>query len=189
MRIRGCAIGLLHVLLGAMLCSSNLLLGQCSVPIDQKAPPKGVVDVSLDKTTIKVGETPLVTFRITNRGSIPFYIPRTIEDFDFHGGFQALVTGPADAKWSATGGTVDHFHYIDVAKEAEESWILLWPCDFYGGTRPLGTVPMSRGTYTIVARRNAPRLAEDLREKLHNTLKYPVLLDSIESGPIHLSVK
>jgi len=166
----------------------QVLLGQCSLPIDEKAAPQAVVDVSLDKETVRLGEAPLVTFRITNRGSVPFYIPKTIDDFDFHGGFQALVSGPPDTRWKSTGGALDHFRYIDVAKEIEESWILLWPCDFYGGTRRLATVPMSPGTYTIVGRRNPPRLGDDLKEKLRTGLKFPMLLDVIESQPIRLRV-
>ncbi|HTY85591.1 MAG TPA: hypothetical protein VMB19_15330 [Silvibacterium sp.] len=180
--------GLLLTLLCVTFLSPDFLVGQCSTPIDKEAAPKAVVEVSLDKASIHVGETPLITFRITNRGSVPFYVPRAIEDFDFHGGFKAIVTGPPNARWNSTGGAVDHFHYIDVAKEIEESWVLLWPCDFYGGARPLATVPMSPGTYTVVGRRNPPRLGDDLKAKLRSTLRFPVLLDALESQPISLRV-
>lgn len=180
---------LLLLLWCTVLLDSRWLFGQCSLPIDETAAPKAVVEVSLDKETVQVGETPLITFRIKNDGSVPFYVPKTIEDFDFHGGFQTLVTGPPDAKAKSTGGAIDHFHYTDIAKEIEESWILLWPCDFYGGTRRLATVPMSPGTYSVVARRNPPRLANDLREKLRVTLKFPVLLDIVESQPVRLRIK
>jgi hypothetical protein len=158
------------------------------LPTDLKAPLKAVVKVSLDNAKIHIGDTPLITFQITNQGSVPFYVPKTIENLDFRGGFQALVTGPPEAKFKSHGGVADVTQYIDVAKEIEESWILLWPCDFYGGTRRLATVPMSPGTYTIVGRRNPPRLGDDLKEKLRSTLRFPVLLDAVESQPVRLRV-
>jgi len=181
--------GLFVVLWSVVLWDPHVLLGQCSLPIDEKAAPQAVVDVSLDRETVRPGEAPLVTFRITNRGFVPFYIPKTIETFDFRGGFQAIVTGPPHAKMRQSGGAADHFHYVDVAKEIGESWILLWPCDFYGGTRRLSAVPMSPGSYAIVGRRNPPRLGDNLKEKLRTTLKFPVLLDAIESQPIRLEVR
>jgi len=170
------------------LCTLSLLHGQCSLPIDQSSPIKAEVAISLDKESVHVGDTPLITFRITNRGSVPFYIPKTIEAFDFRGGFEALVTGPPKAKYESRGGVVDPMRSIDVAKEVSESWILLWPCDFYGGTRRLATVPMSAGVFEIVGRRIPPALGTDSREKLRTTLKFPALLDAVESQPIRLRV-
>jgi hypothetical protein len=168
--------------------SPTPLLGQAATAAGQNAPLNGVIDVSLNKTEVRVGETALITFRITNRGSGPFYIPKTIEESDNYGGFQAVVTGPPGGKWSSRVQVGERWRYVDVVKEVEESWILLWPGDFYGGTRPLATVPMSPGTYTVVGRRNPPRVTDELREQLHTALKFPVLLDSVDSKPIYLKV-
>lgn len=170
-------------------CGLHSMMGQVTNPVNDRKSLNAEVEISLNKTTVRVGETPLITFKITNRGSIPFYIPKTIQDVDFRGGFQALVSGPPQAKWRSTGGAADNFGPVDVAKEIEESWILLSPGDFYGGTRPLNTVPLSPGTYKVVGRRNPPRLSEDLKEKIRSGLKFLVLLDDIESTPLYFRVE
>jgi hypothetical protein len=79
-------------------------------------------------------------------------------------------------------------YHPDILKEVEDSWILLQPGQFYGGTVPLNTIPGSPGTWTIIARRNPPRVTGELQEKMHKSLKFPVLLDKVDSKPIYLEV-
>jgi hypothetical protein len=72
----------------------------------KEAPPKAVVEVSLTKRTIHVCDRTkprecdwgTATFRIANCGSFPFYIPKTIRNVEWHGGFEDIVSGPFDAK-------------------------------------------------------------------------------------------
>ena len=162
----------------------------CSSTVQKQAPPKAVVEISLNKARIHIGERPLVTFRITNCGSFPFYIPKTIEDVEWHGGFQDILNWPANAEAVHTGRAADFGpdYHPEIVKEVEESWILLKPGDFYGGTVRLNTVPKSPGTWTIVGRRNPPRIPDEVRERLRTNLKFPVLLDAVESKPIYLRV-
>ena len=72
--------------------------------------------------------------------------------------------------------------------EDTKRWIILFPGDFYGGTRALKTTPMFPGTYKIVAKREPPRLTEDAKEKFRKSLEYPVLLDTVESRPAYIRV-
>jgi hypothetical protein len=132
----------------------------------------------------------LVTFRITNCGSFPFYIPKTIRNVESHGGFDDIVTGPPNAKAQHAVGVADYApdYHPDVLKEIKESWILLMPGEFYGGTVPLSTAPMAPGTWKVVGRRSPPRVTDELRGQLPTALKFPVLLDSVDSAPIYFSV-
>lgn len=161
----------------------------CAATVWKEAPSKAVVDVSLNKTKIHIGEWPWVTFRITNCGSLPFYIPKTIQNFEWHGGFEDIVTGPLNAKAQHSGGAADDFGYHpDVLKEIKESWILLMPGQFYGGTVRLNTAPMSKGTWKVVGRRSPPRVTDELREQLRTALKFPVLFEPVDSNPVYFKV-
>lgn len=164
----------------------------------EEAPPKAVVEISLAKTRIRACEKTgtrecewgAATFRITNCGSFPFYIPKTISDVDWHGGFEDIVSGPSAAGALHRSEAADYApdYRPDVLKEIQESWLLLMPGDFYGGTVRLHTAPLSPGTYKVIGRRNPPILADELRGKLAAALKFPVLLEPINSEPVYLKV-
>ena len=165
----------------------------------KEAPPKAVVEISLtekkihacDQAKPRECEWPAAaTFRITNCGSFPFYIPKTIGNVEWHGGFEDIVSGPFDAKVLHRGEAADYGpdYHPDVLKEIKESWILLMPGDFYGGTMPLHTAPASPGTYKVVGRRCPPRLTDELRSQLASALKFPVLLENVDSQPVYLKV-
>ena len=79
-------------------------------------------------------------------------------------------------------------YHPDVLKEIQESWILLMPGDFYGGTVRLHTAPATPGTYKVVGRRCPPRLSDELRRQLAAALKFPVLLEPVDSEPVYLKV-
>ncbi len=176
------------LLVSSNLPSSAALNAPCT-PLDWKeAPPNAVVDVSLNQTKIRLGEWAWVTFRITNCGSFPFYIAKTIQNVEWHGGFEDIVTGPPDGKAHHSVAAADYGpdYHPDVLKEIQESWILLMPGQFYGGTVRLNTAPTSRGTWKVVGRRSPPRVTDELRDKLRTALKYPVLFDPVDSKPIYL---
>jgi hypothetical protein len=137
-----------------------------------------------------MGEWGWITFRITNCGSFPFYIPHTIQNFEWHDGFEDIVTGPPNAKaqHSVAAGDYGPDYRPDVLKEIKESRILLMPGQFYGGTVRLNTAPMSPGTWTVVGRRSPPRLTDELRAQLSTALKFPVLLEPVDSKPVYLKV-
>jgi hypothetical protein len=63
------------------------------------------------------------------------------------------------------------------------------PGDFYGGTWSLHTAPVSPGTYKVVGRRCPPRLSDELRGQLASALKFPVLLEDVDSQPVFLKVE
>src|SRR5450755_1320057 len=165
----------------------------------KKAPPKAAVEVSLSKKTIHVCdkakprecEWGTATFRIANCGSFPFYIPKTIRNVEWHGGFEDIVSGPSDAKGALRSNEAADYgpdYHPDVLKEIQESWILLMPGDFFGGTMPLHTAPVAPGTYKVVGRRCPPRIADEIRGQLTSALKFPVLLENVESQPVYLKV-
>jgi len=164
----------------------------------KESPPKALVEISLTKKTIhacdktkpRECEFAKATFRITNCGSFPFYIPKTIGNIEAHGGFQDIfVSGPLEGALHA-GEAVDVGigYHPDVLKEIQESWILLMPGDFYGGEWGLHTGPVSPGTYKVVGRRCPPRLSDELRGQLASALKFPVLLEDVDSQPVFLKV-
>jgi hypothetical protein len=162
----------------------------CAATVWKKAPPKAVVDVSLSKKKIHTGEWAVVTFPITNCGSFPFYIPKTIQNVEWHGGFEDIVTGPPNAKGQHSVAAADYGpdYHPDVLKEVKDSWILLMPGEFYGGTVRLNTAPETPGTWKVVARRSPPRVTDELREQLRRELKFPVLFEPIDSNPAYLKV-
>ncbi|HYA64539.1 MAG TPA: hypothetical protein VED66_15150 [Candidatus Sulfotelmatobacter sp.] len=133
----------------------------------------------------------MATFRITNCGSRPFYIPKTIRNIEWHGGFTDSVSGPFDAKGAVSRGEAADYgpgYEPDVLKEIKESWLLLMPGDFYGGTMRLHTAPLSPGTYKVVGHRCPPRLTDEVRGQLASALKFPVLLEDVDSQPVYLKV-
>ena len=144
-----------------------------------------------DKTKPKECVWAKATFRITNCGSSPFYIPKTVKDIEWHGGFEDIVSGPSDAEpalHTVEAGDYGPDYHPDILKEIKESWLLLMPGDFYGGTMRLHTAPVSRGTYKIVGRRTPPRLSDQLRGQLASALKFPVLMENVDSDPVYLKV-
>jgi len=101
------------------------------------------------------------------------------------------VSGPFDAKGALHSNAAADYgpdYHPDVLKEIQESWILLMPGEFYGGTTDLHTAPVSPGTYKVVGRRCPPRLTEELRSQLTTALKFPVLLENVDSQPVYLKV-
>jgi hypothetical protein len=166
----------------------------------KKAPPKAVVDISLTKKKIHACEKTkpreceweaAATFRITNCGSFPFYIAKTVSNDEWHGGFEDIMSGPFGvASALHTGGAADYGpdYHPDVLKEIKDSWILLMPGAFYGGTMTLHTAPFSPGTYKIIGRRCPPRLTHELRSQLASALGFPVLLEDVDSQPVYLKV-
>lgn len=165
----------------------------------KKAPPRAEVEISLPKKTFhacdksrpRECEWAKATFRITNCGSFPFYIPKSIDNLEWHGGFEDIVSGPFDLQGALhTGGAADYGpdYHPDVLKEIQESWILLMPGEFYGGTLYLHTAPLSPGIYKVVGRRCPPRLSDELRVQLDSVLKFPVLLENVDSQPVYLKV-
>jgi len=163
----------------------------------KEAPPKALVEISLTKKTIhtcdkakpRECEWGKATFRITNCGSFPFYIPRTIMNVEWHGGFEDIMSGPFHANDFLHGVEAADYgpgYHPDVLKEIQESWLLLRPGDFYGGTVRLHTAPLSPGTYKVVGRRCPPRLTDG--GQLASALKFPVLLENVDSPPVYLKV-
>jgi hypothetical protein len=166
----------------------------------KEAAPKALVDISLTKKKVHVCDktkprecewAAAATFRITNCGSFPFYIAKTIANVEWHGGFEDIVSGPFGTAGALhTGGAGDYGpdYHPDVLREIKESWILLMPGDFYGGTMRLHTAPLSPGTYKVIGRRCPPRLTYELRSQLASALKFPVLLENVDSQPVYLKV-
>jgi hypothetical protein len=162
----------------------------CASTIWKQSPPNAVVDIALNKTTIRRSEWPFATMRITNCGTFPFYVPTTIQDWDWHGGFQDIVTGPPNSKLQHSVAAEDYGpdYHPDVVQEVRESWILLMPGQFYGGTVRLNTAPGSLGIWKVVARRNPPRVSDELKQRFEKELKFPVLLEPVDSKPVYLKV-
>jgi hypothetical protein len=156
----------------------------------ERVPFKAEVQIFTSTGKSSLAEKIRVTFQIKNTGSTPFYIPQRVDDLDTYGGFAAIISGPADAKLLERKGAVDFppGKRRNIVKEVEESWLLLFPGDFYGGVRTLHTTILSPGTYRIVARRNPPRLTEEEKERVRTELKFPVLLEPIDSKPASLVV-
>jgi len=109
---------------------------------------------------------------------------------EWHGGFEDIVTGsfgrngPLREQGSADYGADYH---PDVPKEIQESWILLMPGEFYGGTMALRTAPTAPGVYKVIGRRVPPQLSDDIKANL-SSLKFPVLLEPVDSEPLYLKV-
>jgi hypothetical protein len=192
---------LLSLLLSCGLSTVGSAQSQPCVPTGpwKKAPPKAAVEISLPKKTIhacdktkpRECEWAKATFRITNCGSFPFYIPKTVSNVEWHGGFEDIVSGPFDARGALHHNEAADYgpdYHPDVLKEIQESWILLMPGEFYGGTVDLRTAPVSPGTYKVVGRRCPPRLTDELRGQLGTALKFPVLLGNVDSQPVYLKV-
>jgi hypothetical protein len=177
--------------LGGISANSNAQIKHCATATWKEVPPKAVVEISLKKTKIHIREWGSATFRIKNCGSYPFYIPKTIGNVEWHGGFEDTITGPFDAKGvlrMVEAADYGPDYHPNVLKEIQESWILLMPGDFYGGTVQLHTAPLSPGTYKVVGRRCPPRLSDELRRQLFASLKFPVLLEPVDSKPVYLKV-
>ena len=163
----------------------------------KEAPPKAVVEIALSKKTIHACdhskpsecEFAAATFRITNCGSFPFYIPQAIGNVEWHGGFEDIVSGSLEGALHTTeAADYGADYHPDVLKEIKESWILLMPGDFYGGTLDLHTAPAAPGTYKVVGRRCPPRLSDEERGRLATALKFPVLLENVDSQPVYFKV-
>ena len=119
-----------------------------------------------------------------------FIFLREWKILDTYGGFAAIISGPVDAKLLERKGAVDFppGERRNIVKEVEQTWLLLFPGDFYGGVRPLHTTILSSGTYRIVARRNPPRLTAEEKERVRTELRFPVLLEPVDSKPVFLVV-
>jgi hypothetical protein len=153
--------------------------------------PVAKVRLTLNRQRCRVGTPIAVRFEIENTGSVPFYIPPVVEDMGSLGGFYVQVTSPPGTKAQRSvvaGDPIPGFHR-DIVTDARQKWIVLRPGDFYGATRELNTfVPLSPGRFEIVVRHSAPRLSAGEEQQLRGELKFPVLLDALESAPVYLEV-
>ena len=135
----------------------------------------------------RVGEVLKVTVQIKNVGTVPFYVTRAIQMFDYHGGFEVMVTPPPGARMQGGAAAGDYFGKVDITKETQD-FVLLIPGAMYGGTIPVIPVPYSPGTYKIHAKRVPPLIPESTKEKLLSTLRFPFLFDTVESKSISIAV-
>src|SRR5882672_8617743 len=103
------------------------------------------------------------------------------------GGFEVLESVPPGARAIHTvraGDPGPGGWQRDYLKEAREGWIVLHPGEFYGGRVPLRSfLPLSTGRYKLVAKWHPPSLTEKDKEQLRSGLKFPPILDAIESPP------
>ena len=135
----------------------------------------------------RVGEVIKVIAQVKNVGSIPFYVTRAIQMFDYHGGFELVVTPPPGAKVQGGAAAGDYFGKADITKETQDL-VLLVPGAIYGGTISMIAVPNSPGTYKLQAKRVPPLIPDTVKEELRSTLKFPMLLDTVESNSISIIV-
>ena len=171
---------------GLMLSKS---IGQSRTDVGDQTSPKAEINLSVTPSKCKVKTPVSVSFQIKNIGSVPFYIPPFIEDVG-RGGFDVTVALPPGGKATKIVRAADYGpgDTSDILQEAAK-WIVLRPGEFYGATRPLASfVKVSSGRIRIVVRRNPPRLSDEDKARLGDGLKFPVLLDMIESAPVVLDV-
>src|SRR5437588_7826266 len=148
-------------------------IGQSRTDVGDQTSPKAEINVSVTPSKCKVGTLISVSFQIKNIGSVPFYIPPFIEDIG-RGGFDVTVALPPDGKAIKIGRATDYGpgDTSDILQEAAK-WIVLRPGDFYGATRPLASfVKVSSGRFRIVVRRNPPRLSDEDKARLRESLKF-----------------
>ena len=152
--------------------------------------PKAEITVSLMPSKCKLGGPVNVRFKIVNTGMVPFYIPPIIEKFG-RSGFDVEVIPPPSSKGImkvVTAGDPGAGPEFNIQEEAAR-WIVLRPGDFYGSTQPVDKVLLpSAGKYKVVVRHTPPRLSEVDKARLKETLKFPVLLDTIDSEPVVLEI-
>ena len=177
------AVALVFLILATQ--SATEMCGQ-SADASEGTAPQAEVLVSCAKRS-RVGERPTLTIQIKNVGKRPFYITRAIEAFDYHGGFQVVVTPPAGARMVHSVAAGDYFGRVDIMKEAQD-FILLVPNAMYGGTITSLDQPLSPGTYRISVRRVPLLISDGMKEKLRTGLKFPVLLNTVEAAPISWKV-
>jgi len=168
------------------------LHGQSVADSGNEGPTKARIQFSTKAKQTRVGDLIYATFQIENVGTQPFYIAPTVRDLDDgNGGFDAVLTGTLGAQMVSMGGGGPSFprgYHRDIVTVVREHWILLFPGDFYGGTGPLRTIPMSAGTYKIVAKRTPPRMTEEEKERLRMELRFPAFMDTLELPPVSLEV-
>ena len=180
--------GWVIVLCFGVLCPE--LRSQVDPADGNQALPRAEVTVSLTPTKCKLGTPVSVRFQISNTGSVPFYIPPIVDNFG-RGGFDVQVTPPLGSNGvtrivrAADPGPGSGF---DAVQEAAR-WIILRPGDFYGATRPLSNILLpSAGRFTVTVRHRTPRLNDEDKARLRETLKFPVFVDPIESAPAVLDI-
>lgn len=174
------------VLTSLIVCRPGYLPGQ-SQQTSEAVSPKAEVIMSV-RSRNRVGERLTVTLQIKNVGKTPFYIAKALECFDYHGGFDVVVTPPAGGRMQGGAAAGDFFGKLDIIKEAQNSSLLLMPGEKYGGTITSMAVPLSPGTYRIVGRHVPLAVTESGRDKLRTALKFPMLFDIVESKPQSVSV-
>jgi hypothetical protein len=158
--------------------------------VGDQTSPKAEIDVSTVPTKCKVGQPVYVHFQITNTGSIPFYIPPIIDDFGLLGGFGFQVLPPPGQKFLGSARAADWGPgpQRDILQVAA-NWIILRHGDFYGATRPVNEILLpSPGKYRIVVWHHPPILSDAEKVQLRENLKFPVLLDTIESKSAVLEI-
>jgi hypothetical protein len=164
------------------------LHGQSVASSERDRPTTAKIQFSTKAKVSRVGDLIYAAFQIENVGTQPFYITPTVNDLDDgNGGFDAVLTGPPGAQMISVGAGAPSSppgYHRDIVTVVREHWVLLFPGDFYGGTGPLRTIPKSSGTYKIVAKRTPPRMTEEEKERLRMELKFPVLMDTLESPPV-----
>jgi hypothetical protein len=174
------------VLVSFAVFTPSFLPGQ-SQQIPETASPKAELIMSV-RPSNRVGKRLTVTLQIKNVGKTPFYITKALESYDYHGGFDVVVTPPSGARMQGGAAAGDSFGKVDIIKEAQNSSLLLMPGEMYGGTITSMAVPLSPGTYRILGRHAPLAVTEDVRDKLRTALKFPMLFDIIESKPQSVSV-
>jgi hypothetical protein len=176
----------LFVLISVAVCTPSGLPGQ-SPQVSEAVSPKAELVMSV-RPRNRVGEGLTVTLEIKNVGKTPFYVAKALECFDYHGGFDVVITPPAGARIQGGAAAGDFFGKRDIIKEAQDASLLLMPGEMYGGTITSMAVPLSPGKYRIVGRHIPLLVTESAKEKLRAALKFPMLFDLVESKPQSVTV-
>jgi hypothetical protein len=173
-----------------LVCCCGALLPQSSpTHVSGQASVKAQIDASVTPRKCKLGEPASIHFQIANVGSVPFYVPSIIDGYG-RGGFDIEVFPPPGHPMIKTSRALDpgpgtKFNII----EESARWIVLRPGDFYGATRRLNKVLLpSPGRFTVVVQYDPPGLNDEEKSQLQDTLKFPVLIETIKSAPVDLDV-
>jgi hypothetical protein len=97
------------------------------------------------------------------------------------------VTPPPGARVDGGATGADFSGQVDIVKETDQ-FVLLVPGATYGGTITALTIPKSPGTYQIVGRRVPPLVLDKTRQKLGSGLKFPLLMEAVQSSAMSIEV-
>jgi hypothetical protein len=156
----------------------------------QEAPestkPRAEVLISAPRRRSHVGDPLTFALEIKNVGRAPFYVTKAIQAFNYLGGFEVTVRPPPDARVTGGAAAGDFAGKVDIM--AAENFILLVPGATYGGTVNAISVPQSPGIYRVVGRRVPILVSDNEKRKLRGSLKFPLLVETVESIPISIVV-